>query len=132
VFITTILFLLAIFFIYISNVIPFPSFLSKNPISPHPCPCSPTHPLPFPGPGILLYWGIEPSQGPWSCKGSITTILFFNIFIRYFPHLHFQCYPQSPPYPTPTPYSPTPTFWPWCIPVLGHIKFASPMGLSFH
>ena len=26
---------------------------------------------------------------------------------------------------------PTPTFWPWCSPVLGHIKFASPMGISF-
>jgi hypothetical protein len=22
---------------------------------------------------------------------------FLNIFIRYFPHLHFQCYPKSPP-----------------------------------
>jgi hypothetical protein len=57
---------------------------------------------------------------------------FFNIFIRYFPHLHFQCYPQSPPYPPPPlPYLPTPTFWPWNSPVLGHIKFAWPMGLSF-
>jgi hypothetical protein len=28
---------------------------------------------------------------------------FINIFIRYFPHLHFQCYPKSPPYPPPTP-----------------------------
>jgi hypothetical protein len=31
---------------------------------------------------------------------------FFNIFIRYFPHLHFQCYPKisilSPPTPLPT------------------------------
>jgi hypothetical protein len=57
---------------------------------------------------------------------------FFNIFIRYFPHLHFQCYPKSPRIPShPLPYPPTPTFWPWHSPVLGHIKFASPMGLSF-
>jgi hypothetical protein len=56
---------------------------------------------------------------------------FLNIFIRYFPHLHFQCYPKSPPYPPPLPYPPTPTFWPWHSPVLGHIKVASPMGLSF-
>ena len=41
------LFLLDIFFIYISNVIPFPRFPSKNPLSPPPSPCFPTHPLPF-------------------------------------------------------------------------------------
>jgi hypothetical protein len=29
-------------------------------------------------------------------------------------------------------HSPTPTSWPWCSPVLTHIKFARPMGLSFH
>ena len=34
--------------------------------------------------------------------------------------------------PPPLPYPPTPTFWPWHSPVLGHIKFARPMGLSFH
>jgi hypothetical protein len=38
----TTLFFLIILFIYISNVIPFPSFLSKNPLSP-----PPTQPLPF-------------------------------------------------------------------------------------
>jgi hypothetical protein len=49
------LFLLDIFFVYISNVIPFPSFPSKNSISTPLSPCSPTHPLPIPGPGIPLY-----------------------------------------------------------------------------
>jgi hypothetical protein len=39
-------FLLDIFFVYISNVIPFPGFPSKNPLSHPPTPCSPTHPLP--------------------------------------------------------------------------------------
>jgi hypothetical protein len=34
--------------------------------------------------------------------------------------------------PPPLPYPPTPTFWPWCSPVLRHIKFAWPKGLSFH
>jgi hypothetical protein len=45
-------FLLDIFFIYIPNAIP---------KVPHtlPMPCSPTHPLPFLVPGILLYWGIK-------------------------------------------------------------------------
>jgi F0F1-type ATP synthase membrane subunit a len=43
--------LLDIFFIYISNIIP------KVPYT-LPPPCSPTHPLLLPGPGIPLYWGI--------------------------------------------------------------------------
>jgi hypothetical protein len=34
--------------------------------------------------------------------------------------------------PHPLPYPPTPTSWPWHSPVLRHIKFARPMGLSFH
>jgi hypothetical protein len=56
------IFLLDIFFIYISNVIPFPGFPFKNPLSlPH-SPCSPTHPLLLHGPGVPLYWGMEPSQ----------------------------------------------------------------------
>ena len=55
-------FLLDIFFIYISNVIPFPCFPSENPLSPPSSTCSPTLPLPFPSPGIPLFWGIEPSQ----------------------------------------------------------------------
>jgi hypothetical protein len=39
---------------------------------------------------------------------------------------------QKSPIPSPPlPYPPTPTFWPWSSSVLGHIKFASPMGLSF-
>jgi hypothetical protein len=40
--------------------------------------------------------------------------------------------PKSPLYCPPTllPYPPTPTSWPWCSPVLGHIKFARPRGLS--
>jgi hypothetical protein len=65
------------------------------------------------------------------CNFSI--FIFLNIFIiTYFPQLHLECYPKSPPYPPPPlPYPPTPTFWPWRSPALGHIKFASPMGLSF-
>jgi hypothetical protein len=43
-------FLLDIFFIYISNAIP------KVPYT-IPLPCSPTHPLLLPAPGIPLYWG---------------------------------------------------------------------------
>jgi hypothetical protein len=47
---TELIFLLDIFFIYISNA---------NPKVPHTLPPhSPTHPLPLLGPGIPLYWGI--------------------------------------------------------------------------
>jgi hypothetical protein len=60
-----------------------------------------------------------------------TLLFFFHFFIRYLAHLRFQCYTKSPLYPPP-PYPPTSPFWPWHSPVLGHIKFASPMGLSFH
>ena len=62
----------------------------------------------------------------------ILTIFFSIFFIRYFPHLHIQCYPKSSLYPSPAllPCPPIPTSWPWHCPVLGHIKFASPMGLS--
>jgi hypothetical protein len=39
---------------------------------------------------------------------------------------------QKSPIPSPPlPYLPTPTFWSWRSPLLGHIKFAWPMGLSF-
>jgi hypothetical protein len=58
----------------------------------------------------------------------------YYYYIRYFLHLHFQCYPKNPPY-LPPPNSPnqlTPTCWPWCSPVLRHIKFARPRGLRIH
>jgi hypothetical protein len=37
------------------------------------------------------------------------------VFIRYFLHLHFKCYPESPLYPSPAliPNPPTPASWPW-------------------
>jgi hypothetical protein len=54
-------FLLNIFFIYISNVIPFLISLPKPPV-PSPSHCSPTHLLMLPDPGIPLHRGIEPSQ----------------------------------------------------------------------
>ena len=50
------------FFIYISNIIPFPSFPSETSLSYPPSFCSPTHQLPLPAPRILLYRDIEPSQ----------------------------------------------------------------------
>ena len=79
-------------------------------------------------------------QGHWQTLSAFCNVLFYDMdaiflflfFIRYFPRLHFQCYPERSPIPTPPiPYPPTPPFWPWRSPVLGHIKFACPMGLSF-
>jgi hypothetical protein len=73
----------------------------------------------------------------WRSDYSLQQFFFFffcNLkkffLIRYFLHLNFQCYPKSPPYPPSTSYPPTPTSWPWHSPVLRHIKFARPMGLS--
>jgi hypothetical protein len=49
-------------------------------------------------------------------------------FFRYFLHLPFKCYPESPLYPPPAllPNPPTPASWPWNSPVLGHIIFTRP------
>jgi hypothetical protein len=66
------IFSLAVLFIYISNVIPFPGFPYGNPLS-HPLSLlllgspthPPTHPLPPHHIAILLHWGIKPSQYQW-------------------------------------------------------------------
>jgi hypothetical protein len=47
-------------------------------------------------------------------------LLYISNAIPKVPHTH----------PPPIPYPLTPPFWPWRSPVLGHIKFASPKGLS--
>jgi hypothetical protein len=40
-------------------------------------------------------------------------IIIIIIIIRYFPHLHFQCYPKGPPYPpSQSPTHPLPLFGP--------------------
>jgi hypothetical protein len=61
----------------------------------------------------------------------LSKVLFFFFFflIRYFLHLHFKCYPKSPPYlpPNTLPYTPTPTSWPWCSPVLRHKRYPATM-----
>jgi hypothetical protein len=64
----------------------------------------------------------------------ITRFLFF--IFKYFLLGIFLIYisnaiPKVPHTLLTLPYPPTPTFWPWRSPVLGHIKFAWPMGLSF-
>jgi hypothetical protein len=44
--------------------------------------------------------------GSSSCLFVCLFLFFYNFLIRYFLHLHFKCYPKSPPDP-PTPNSPT-------------------------
>jgi hypothetical protein len=48
-------------------------------------------------------------------------LIYISNAIPKVPHTH----------PPLLPYPPTPPFWSWRSPVLGHIKFACPMGLSF-
>jgi hypothetical protein len=47
------------------------------------------------------------------CITAFYFILFILFLIRYFPHLHFQSYPKSAPYPSPQPPThPLPLFGP--------------------
>jgi hypothetical protein len=49
------------------------------------------------------------------CHRAIFSFLFLMLIflIRYFPHLHFQCYPKGPPYAPPqSPTHPLPLFGP--------------------
>jgi hypothetical protein len=74
----------------------------------------------------------ERDWGTW-CKihKELRNVVFLNYVFSSitFPMLSQKSPPPSSP--PPLPYSPTPIFWPWRSPVLGHIKFAWPMGLSF-
>jgi hypothetical protein len=54
---------------------------------------------------------------------------FFFLLSIFFIYIS-NAIPKVPPY-SPNPLPPTLTSWPWCSPVLRHIKFARPMGLSF-
>jgi hypothetical protein len=55
----------------------------------------------------------------------IIIIIILGVFFGYISNA-IPKFPHTPPLP----YPPTPTSWPWCSPVLRHIKFARPMGLS--
>jgi hypothetical protein len=57
------------------------------------------------------HFSSKPHKGGCHHLLAFIYIYILNIFIRYFPHLHFQCYPKSPPYPPPhSPTHPLPLF----------------------
>jgi hypothetical protein len=79
---------------------------------------------------ILCIYTCMPEEGIRSCL----IYLFINIFYYYvFSSITFRMLSKKSPIPSPAhvPTHPFPFFWPWRSPVLGHIKFACPMGLSF-
>jgi hypothetical protein len=78
----------------------------------------------------------QPKYQPASKWKTIWSSFFFHNFLLdiFFIYIsNFKCFPESSLYPPPTllHYPPTPASWPWHSPVLGHIKFTIPRGLSF-
>jgi hypothetical protein len=69
------------------------------------------------------------------CGGGVCLFeIWTSFFIYYvFSSITFPILSQKSPKPSPPhfPTHPFPFFWPWRSPVLGHIKFVCPMGLSF-
>ena len=62
---------------------------------------------------------------------SVTELIFYFLLDIFF--IYISNATPKVPYTLPPallPYPPTPTSWPWCFPVLGHIKFARSRGLS--
>jgi hypothetical protein len=90
---------------------------------------------------ILMYLFIHISNKnkrkleSWSLFQLVVCLLLFFFYIFYyyvFSSITFRMLSQkSPILSPPLPYPPIPIFWPWRSPVLGHIKFACPVGLSF-
>jgi hypothetical protein len=52
----------------------------------------------------LAFLCLHSIEGSYLCFDFISFFSFSNFFIRYFLHLHFKCYPESPLYlPAPLP-----------------------------
>jgi hypothetical protein len=66
-------------------------------------------------------------------KDTLGSISFFPNFLLDIFFIYISNAIPKVPYtlsPALLPYPPTPTFWPWHSPVLGHIKFARPRDFS--
>jgi hypothetical protein len=77
---------------------------------------------------VHLHWAVV-----WFyILGNMWFFFFFHFLLGIFLIYISNAIPKAPhTQPPQLPYPPTPPFWPWRSPVLGHIKFACPMGLSF-
>jgi hypothetical protein len=82
-------------------------------------------------PRVVLL-GLQVDLFPIFCLFVCLNLFIYLFFIRYFLYIHFKCYLESSLYPPSAllPYPPSPTSWTWHSPLLGHIKFAIPRGLS--
>jgi hypothetical protein len=70
------------------------------------------------------------NQTIWCKRRQFWCFFFINfLFIIFF--IYISSAILKVPY-TLLPYPPSPTSWPWCSPVLRHIKFARPRGPSYH
>ena len=83
----------------------------------------------FPFPAFSFWYTVGGCYGKVYIYHNIYHLFFYYVFSS----ITFPMLSQKSPIPSPPlPYPLIPTFWPWHSPVLGHIKFACPMGFSFH
>jgi hypothetical protein len=78
---------------------------------------------------LLLCYGINYFFQLYQ-SSSFFFLFFFFFFFYIFSSITSPMLSQKSPLPPTLPYPPIPICWPWHSPVLGHINFASPMGLS--
>jgi hypothetical protein len=69
----------------------------------------------------------------WALNQISLTLFYFILFflIRYFPRLHFQCYPKVPPYPPPNPLPTHSPFLALAFPCTGAYKVCKSNGPLF-
>jgi hypothetical protein len=84
---------------------------------------------------LFLFFQGSHQHGASFPSDYITLFVFVCLFVLlgiYFIYIS-SAIPKVPhPLSHPLLHPPTPTSWPWRSPILRHIKFSRPMGLSFH
>jgi hypothetical protein len=80
----------------------------------------------------LLFSSLLFSSLPSFLSFFLSFFLLLDTFFIYISNAILKVpYTLFPPHPPALlPYPTTPTSWPWCFPVLGHIEFAGSRGLS--